>query len=388
MSRKPPAWQAKRLLEWSKSVLIQLLVKVTMRLSSRYFTKTARLEHCLASPSSHDHGRKTIPYAIFGVDQAQTQSGSFLSRLNSTSVCFKHVIFLLFCNQNIFFQCRLLYSQALWKCMRFRSRHSFLKSFPPMFELTPIEPNVIKVLIHSTSAWLLPKSSGLNKARKVWPSHDNLMVFAIFRQSNDVLLLVHAATMEADFRKLEPVHGEYGKVFDGVGAQLGDFDVVTCFGKLQLCWGRYGIFHDKFCMFFLFLQGSSWMCLDERNVIVQHAGIHPHVYRHTHMRRQFTTCIHRSQRLTSIMWHWWGDRMGKTCMHACMHTHLHAYTPTYMHAYTPTYIHAYIHACPRELKDSSFQWNEPSFSVHALRSMQRVFWTVSQVRLQTIYMYI
>ena len=48
-----------------------------------------------------------------------------------------------------------------------------------------------------------------------------------------------AATMEADFRKLDPVHGEYGKVFDGVGAQLGDFDVVTCFGKLQLCWGRY-----------------------------------------------------------------------------------------------------------------------------------------------------
>jgi hypothetical protein len=86
-------------------------------------------------------------------------------------------------------------------------------------------------------------------------SHGILIVLAIFSQSDD-MLLVHAAPMEADFRKLDPVHGEYGKVFDGVGAQLGDFDVVTCFGKLQLCWGRYGIFRHKLCKY-LFCKGLA-----------------------------------------------------------------------------------------------------------------------------------
>ena len=47
----------------------------------------------------------------------------------------------------------------------------------------------------------------------------------------------HGAPLEADFRKLDPVNGDYDLVFDGIGAQLGEFDVVTCFGKLQLCWG-------------------------------------------------------------------------------------------------------------------------------------------------------
>jgi hypothetical protein len=42
--------------------------------------------------------------------------------------------------------------------------------------------------------------------------------------------------MEADFRRLDPVMGDFGDVFDGVGAQLGEFDIVTCFGKLQLVW--------------------------------------------------------------------------------------------------------------------------------------------------------
>ena len=27
--------------------------------------------------------------------------------------------------------------------------------------------------------------------------------------------------------------GDFADVFDGVGAQLGEFDVVTCFGKLN-----------------------------------------------------------------------------------------------------------------------------------------------------------
>lgn len=43
--------------------------------------------------------------------------------------------------------------------------------------------------------------------------------------------------MDADFRRLDPVTGDYGDVFDGVGAQLGEFDLVSCFGKLQLAWG-------------------------------------------------------------------------------------------------------------------------------------------------------
>ncbi len=29
------------------------------------------------------------------------------------------------------------------------------------------------------------------------------------------------------------VSGDFADVFDGVGAQLGEFDVVTCFGKLN-----------------------------------------------------------------------------------------------------------------------------------------------------------
>jgi len=29
------------------------------------------------------------------------------------------------------------------------------------------------------------------------------------------------------------VSGDFADVFDGVGAQLGEFDVVTCFGKLK-----------------------------------------------------------------------------------------------------------------------------------------------------------
>ena len=44
--------------------------------------------------------------------------------------------------------------------------------------------------------------------------------------------------MEADFRNLDPIHGDYFAMFDGVGVQLGEFDIVSCFGKLQLCWGR------------------------------------------------------------------------------------------------------------------------------------------------------
>ena len=52
-------------------------------------------------------------------------------------------------------------------------------------------------------------------------------------------MLHPAGDMEADFRNLDPIHGDYATMFDGVGAQPGEFDVVSCFGKLQLCWGRY-----------------------------------------------------------------------------------------------------------------------------------------------------
>ena len=46
--------------------------------------------------------------------------------------------------------------------------------------------------------------------------------------------------MEADFRNLDPINGDSASMFDGVGAQAGEFDVVSCCGKLQLCWGRFG----------------------------------------------------------------------------------------------------------------------------------------------------
>mmetsp|Transcript_56243 Transcript_56243/g.137947 ORF Transcript_56243/g.137947 Transcript_56243/m.137947 type:complete len:284 (-) Transcript_56243:316-1167(-) len=123
MSRKPLAWQVKRLLEWSKSVLVQLLVK------------------------EHD------------------------------SVCD------LWCGPGI-------------NTPRFQPvRAQFYLGLDPFDEC-------------------------LGAAKKFWRDHGK------------------DGALEADFKKLDPVNGEYGTVFDGVGAQLGDFDVVTCFGKLQLCWGN------------------------------------------------------------------------------------------------------------------------------------------------------
>mmetsp|Transcript_6158 Transcript_6158/g.14845 ORF Transcript_6158/g.14845 Transcript_6158/m.14845 type:complete len:289 (+) Transcript_6158:59-925(+) len=123
MSRKPPAWQAKRLLEWAKSVLVQLTVK------------------------------------------------------ENDFVC------------------------DLW-CGPGANTAKFL----------PVKAQFY--------LGLDPFDECLGPAKKMWAETNK-----------------HGSPLEADFRKLDPVTGDYDLVFDGVSAQLGEFDVVTCFGKLQFCWG-------------------------------------------------------------------------------------------------------------------------------------------------------
>ena len=66
--------------------------------------------------------------------------------------------------------------------------------------------------------------------------------------------------MEADFRRLDPVSGDFADVFDGVGAQLGEFDVVTCFGKLQLAWGSEESANTFLHNVASVLRPGGWLC--------------------------------------------------------------------------------------------------------------------------------